>query len=151
MSAVEDSLINWTISKIANPIDWNFGNTCNLDVPNTKDVTVDITFTKGNTELGDLTATTMVDATNPSSRVVYYDCTDVVYSGDTPTPVDTQEPDPFPVPPGEMVMFPIEHILDPATRDLRDELTCTLQVEDILNPRHLHRRGRVDGRVLASQ
>jgi len=132
MSAVEDSLIKWTIAKIANPVDWNFGNTCNSDVPNTKDVTVDITFAKGATELGDLTATTTVDATNPSSRVVYYDCTDVVYSGDTA--VDTQEPDPFAVPPGEMVMFHIEHILDPNTRDLRDELTCTLQVEDILDP-----------------
>jgi hypothetical protein len=33
-----------------------------------------------------------------------------------------------------MTMFPIEHILDPGTRDLRDELTCTLQVEDILDP-----------------
>ena len=132
MSAVEDSLINWTLEKVASPIDWNFGNTCNLDVQNTKDVTVDITFTKGDTELGDLTATTEVDASNPSSRVVYYDCTDIVYSGDTPE--DTQEPDPFGVPPGEMVMFDIEHILYPGTRDLRDELTCTLQVEDILNP-----------------
>jgi len=132
MSAVEDSLIKWTIAKIANPVDWNFGNTCNAGVPNTKDVTVDITFTKGATEFGDLTATTTVDATNPSSRIVYYDCKDVVYSVDTP--VDTQEPDPFGVPAGEMVMFDIEHILAPGTRDLRDELTCTLQVEDILDP-----------------
>ena len=132
MSAVEDSLINWTIQKVASPIDWNFGNTCNQDVPNTKDVTVDITFTKGATELGDLTATTTVDATNPSSRTVFYDCTDNVFSGDTL--VDSAEPEPFAVPPSEMVMFDIEHILNPGTRDLRDELTCTLQVEDILVP-----------------
>lgn len=137
MSAVEDSLINWTIQKDADPVNFNFGNTCNIDVPNSKNVVVDITFTKGATQFGDLTATTTINAANPSSRTVRYNCTDTVY-GDVPgddmgeIQVD-QDPLTFDLEPG-MEMPTIEHILAPGTRDIRNELSCDLQVEDLVNP-----------------
>ena len=138
MSAVEDSLINWTIQKIATPTNFSFGNTCNIDVPNTKDVQIDVTFTKGATEFGDLTATTTIDINNPSSRVVRYNCTDMVY-GDEPDDgqgeilVDSKNLVDFDVDPG-MVMPTIEHILTPGTRDIRNVLSCAISVEDILVP-----------------
>lgn len=137
MSAVEDSLINWLIEKEADPVDFNFGNTCNDEVPNTKDVVVDITFTKGATLFGDLTATTAAATSNPSSRDVTYTCTDVVYGvlegAGSESIVDTQSFEAV-VAAGTAPGTNVEHILLPGTRSLRDELTCILEVEDILNP-----------------
>lgn len=131
MSAVEDSEISWTISKAATPTNFGFGNTCNDDVPNTKDVQVTISLTKGEASSGALTATTTVTAINPSSRTVYYDCTDEVFSGDAL--VDEEDLD-FSVLAGATATPTITHTLPSGIRNLRDELTCTIQVEDILNP-----------------
>ena len=137
MSAVEDSLVKWTIAKEADPVTFDFGNTCNMDVPDTKEVLVTITFTKGATEYGELTATTTAQATNPSSRFVRYNCTDEVYGvpegGSTEQLLSTELITDWDVDPG-MASRDIEHILSPGSRQLRDVLTCQLSVEDILTP-----------------
>lgn len=131
MSAVEDSTVSWEISKVANPTDVDFGNTCDPTVPNTKDIGIDITLTKTGVSADNLTATTTVTAINPSSRAVSYDCIDEVFSGETSL---GSEPLSFTVPAGETATPTLTHFLEPGTRDLHDKLTCTLQVEDILNP-----------------
>ena len=136
MSAVEDSLLNWTISKGADPVTFDFANTCKADNPNTKDVTVTVTFTKGNTDPSSLTVTSMVNAVNPSSRNVNYACTDVLYgvlpAAGSESVLDTKMIDEV-VEPG-MESFDLTHVIEPGSRDLRNELTCTLEVDDILNP-----------------
>jgi len=135
MSAVEDSSINWTIQKSADPVTFDFANTCKAENPNTKDVTVTVEFTKGETDPSSLTVTSMVTAVNPSSRNVTYDCTDVLY-GVLPDAVSESELDTQGiievVAPG-METFDLTHIVDPGSRQLRNELTCTLEVADILN------------------
>ena len=136
MSAVEDSLLNWTISKSANPVTFDFANTCKVENPNTKDVTVTVEFTKGDTDPSSLTATSMVTAVNPSSRDVTYDCTDVLWGvlagAGSESELDSQEIKEV-VEPG-METFKLTHVVPPGSRQLRNELTCTLAVEDILDP-----------------
>ena len=110
---------------------------------------VDVTLTKGATEAGDLTATSLIKATNPSSRGVTYDCTDSVYgvkSGessesllDTKSFVSLVEPGEEYIPnngdPTDMTG--LEHILPPGSRQLRDEVVCDIKVDDPLNPGQL--------------
>ncbi|GAA5189667.1 prealbumin-like fold domain-containing protein [Ferrimonas gelatinilytica] len=138
MSAVEDSTIKWSLSKSADPVSFGFGNTCDLeDSELSKDVSVEIKLTKGETQADSLTATTVISATNPSSRTVYYTCEDKVY-GDEPNDaqgeilVATVSGYEFEVAAGSMVSPEIEHELAAGTRDIRNELSCIIEVDDIL-------------------
>jgi hypothetical protein len=139
MGAVEDSTVSWSLEKDADPVNFDFGNTCDPQVPLTKDVNVTITVNRGETTLDSLTATSMVTATNPSSRDVTYSCTDELYGtpeGGSETLLDTQYLDEV-VEAGQeggMETFDIVHEIDGGTRGLRNELTCEIKVEDLLNP-----------------
>ena len=134
MSAVEDSLIKWTIAKGADPATFDFGNTCDMATPLTKDVAVTITYTKGTAEPFALVATSTVQTTNPSSRDVEYRCTDELYGiaagGMSETLLDTASRDEI-VAPG-MYSFDIVHNVPAGARSLRNHLSCDLYVEDIL-------------------
>jgi hypothetical protein len=134
MSAVEDSLIKWTIMKDADPANFDFGNTCDMATPLTKDVMVTISYTKGTAEPFALVATSTVQATNPSSRNVEYRCKDELYGiaagGMSETLLDTASRDEI-VAPG-MYSFDIVHNVPAGARSLRNHLSCDLYVEDIL-------------------
>jgi hypothetical protein len=130
LSAVENSQYQWTIEKKADPVAFDFGNTCKADTPLTKNVEVKIDFTKGAAYPTDLTATAKIQANNPSQRVVRYALTDVLKSnGD---PIDTQNKDEDVT---GMENITIEHTALPAgKRSLNDTATAKLQVESLLEP-----------------
>jgi hypothetical protein len=131
MTATEDSTVLWNIMKGADPTSFNFGNTCDLtDDQLQTDVAVTIDLVKQGVEAAALNAVTTATATNPSRRDIVYDCTDVVFSGDTE--IDSQNKEET-VEPGDED-FTIDHVLAAGTRSINDELTCTLLVEDLLNP-----------------
>ncbi len=138
MMAVEDSTLTWSINKLADPVTYDFGDTCDMDTPDTKDIEVTINFSKGAAVPGALTATSTVTATNPSSRVVRYVCTDKLFgvpSGEVEEELlDEQTASPVIVPPGGPLEGEFIHVEESGARGLRNELSCTLEVEDIFNP-----------------
>lgn len=134
MSAVEDSLVKWTIEKDADPVTFDFADTCDATNPDTKDVEVTITYTRGTAEPFAVTATSMVQVTNPASRNVIYQCTDDLYgiaSGDLNESLLGTEFETEVVEPG-MESFDIVHNVGAGARSLRNELSCDLFVVDIL-------------------
>lgn len=84
MTAVQDSDFAWTINKGVSPDHLQFGNVCdtaNLDTTLTTDVT--ITWTKVAGTVQDITVHTLVEATNPASRVINVQVSDALRSGTT--------------------------------------------------------------------
>jgi hypothetical protein len=84
MSASQGSAHTWSVVKSA-PASLSFGNTCdpaNLSKP----VSITVTWTKSApAPNGDITITTNISATNPASRVITVNVTDVMYEGSTQT------------------------------------------------------------------
>ena len=136
MSGVEDSLVKWSIQKKADPVNVDFANTCDLQTANTRDVTITIDYIRGAAESSGVTTTSTVQVTNPSSREVLYDCSDDLYgvkTGEQNESLLGTETRAETVSPG-MTSFDIEHVVSEGARSLRNELSCALKVEDVLNP-----------------
>lgn len=128
LSAVENSQYQWTIEKKADPVAFDFGNTCKADTPLTKNVEVKIDFTKGAAYPTDLTATAKIQANNPSQRIVRYALTDVLKSNSTVIDTQTKDEDVT-----GMENITIEHTaLTAGTRSLNDTATAKLQVKSLL-------------------
>jgi len=88
MSASQGSAHTWGILKSA-PATLGFGNTCD-PANRSKPVAITVTWTKSATAPnGDITITTHITATNPASRVVTVDVSDVIYDGATQTTQST--------------------------------------------------------------
>ncbi|MEZ5450910.1 MAG: hypothetical protein R3E89_18740 [Thiolinea sp.] len=80
MSAVEDSLVKWTIQKNADPVSLDFGNTCKVeDSALSKPVAFTVSLVQRPAIPGALTATSIIKATNPSSRPVTYVVVDTLH------------------------------------------------------------------------
>jgi hypothetical protein len=83
MTAVQDVDYSWSISKTASPTPIEFGNTCDAESPTSAPVEIDIEWRVFPGELGQVTITTVVTATNTASRDFLVDVTDVIRSGTT--------------------------------------------------------------------
>jgi hypothetical protein len=133
MTATQDQQQEWTISKLANPTEKDFGDTClegNSDPTQTVEVT--ITWTKGGlVPDGQVAIHTEVTATNPAHRDIQVDVTDVIYNGAAipANALDTKtEGDVVAAQTSEVVLthdLLIDAPADPDTLDLNDVATAT--------------------------
>ncbi len=84
----------WSISKSADKARLDFTNTCDSTQPLKQKVNITITWNKVQT-LNGITIITQIYATNPASRIITVNVTDVIYAGTTQTSVvDTQSSGP---------------------------------------------------------
>lgn len=84
MTATQGSDHVWDITKSATPAEIHFGDTCDTSTSLSAAVSVTISWTKGPADAsGPITVITHVYATNPASRAITTNVTDVIYSGTT--------------------------------------------------------------------
>jgi hypothetical protein len=84
MTATQGSDHVWNVTKAPTPARVDFADTCDSSASLSQSVSIRVTWTKqAATPSGPITVVTHVYATNPASRVVTVDVTDVIYSGTT--------------------------------------------------------------------
>lgn len=82
MTAVESGGRDWTVTKSATPAIVDFENTCSDTAVLEKDVTITVSWTKGEvTPSGKVNVTTVISASNRAKRAMNIDVTDTLYSG----------------------------------------------------------------------
>jgi hypothetical protein len=125
MSATQQADHTWSVVRSPTPAHLDFGDTCGVSGSLSKPVSVTISWTKGaTTPTGDITVVTHVYATNPASRTVTVNVTDVIYS-DT-TVLDTSPSATVDVPANTSQLV-LSHTADvpSGTTDLNDIATAT--------------------------
>ncbi len=90
MSAVQNTDHTWSISVDQSPATVSFPNTCDPNQPKTQAIPVSISWTKLAADPFNITITTTIQATNPASRALTLNLTDIIYAGnDQSTPLDS--------------------------------------------------------------
>ncbi len=130
MTATQGTSNVWQVGKTV-PSGLDFANVCpNPTQPQTKNVTIDIAWTKTAT-LGGITVTATITATNPSARTILVSVTDKVYTGSlTPgsgTQIHTGTVTAFPVPANTSTTVLTDSFTDSTTSDslFNDVATAT--------------------------
>jgi hypothetical protein len=82
MTASQDASHAWNVSK-SGPANVSFGDVCRNDAEFTAPVQITVTWERVAATPGSLTILTNIYATNPASRTITVDVTDVVYKGTT--------------------------------------------------------------------
>ncbi|PYE54735.1 MSCRAMM family protein [Deinococcus yavapaiensis] len=82
MSATQGTDSVWNVTKAATPASVLFPDTCDVNAPRSKPVSIRVTWTKGApTPSGQVTVTTNIYAKNPASRLITVNVSDVIRSG----------------------------------------------------------------------
>jgi hypothetical protein len=127
MSATQGTTHPWDIVKSATPATISFGDTCAAD-PSQLEAGVDITVTWTRLPAvpsGSVTIITHIYATNPASRIITVNVTDVIRSGTTA--LDTANSGPIDVPANTASFLVLTHqtTVPAGTTDLNDIATAT--------------------------
>ncbi|MCB9107426.1 MAG: hypothetical protein H6633_24695 [Anaerolineales bacterium] len=125
MTATQDQIHEWAISKETNPASLIFNNTCDPDSPTSQTVQISVTWTKlAATQSGDITVKTEVKAKNPAARTITVNVTDEIRSGTTV--LDTLNSGDIDVPANtEMVVLSHMLTVPEGTTELNDVATAT--------------------------
>lgn len=83
MTATEGGSRTWTVSKSSEPASLSFDNTCDQTLPLQKDINITVSWTKGEiTPEGNVTVTTIIQASNTAHRDINISVEDTLYSGE---------------------------------------------------------------------
>lgn len=126
MTATQGTDHQWTLSKDPTPATLTFPNTCDATLPDHLPVSISVVWTRGPADpSGNITVSTKVYATNPSSRVIATSVTDVIYSGTTA--LDSASAGPTDVPANTTNFLLLTHTFSVAagTSNLNDIATAT--------------------------
>ena len=85
MTAAANTQVSWGLTKTGLPLNVSFGDVCAADAPTSKPVSITITWTQSAATAQGVTVLTHVYATNPSSRTITINLTDVIYQGTAQT------------------------------------------------------------------
>jgi hypothetical protein len=126
MSATQGSDHVWDITKSATPATLSFANTCAPGGTDPQGLQLTVTWTKGPADpSGPITVVTHVYATNPASRVITTDVTDVIYSGTTPLATASSGPKDVPANTANYLLLTHTYLAPEGTTDLNDIATAT--------------------------
>jgi hypothetical protein len=131
MTASQGSDHMWVIEKGATPANVSFTDTCATDAPLSAAVQVTVSWERlAATPTGPITVSTKVYATNPASRTVTVNVTDVIYSGTTA--IHTSPTEIVDVPANTASYLVLEHVttVPAGTTDLNDIATATYTDKD---------------------
>ncbi|WP_375056540.1 collagen binding domain-containing protein [Zobellella sp. DQSA1] len=132
MSATKDTFFAWNIVKDADPANLHFFNTCSEENELSQDTVITVTWTKMETEGGNVTIVTNITAVNPSHRNIIIELTDTIYGnlGAGEVILDTKVFDPAVIPAGGSLTQTHTLILseeDAGVTGLRDEAVATYE------------------------
>lgn len=84
MTATEAGSRTWTVSKSSGNSTLTFDNTCDQTLPLQKDINITVSWTKGEvTPEGNVTVTTIIQASNTAHRDINISVADTLYNGET--------------------------------------------------------------------
>ncbi|MHA6966026.1 MSCRAMM family protein [Zobellella denitrificans] len=132
MSATKDTFFAWNIVKDANPANLHFFNTCDEANELSQDTFITVTWTKMETEGGNVTIVTNITATNPSHRDIIIHLTDTIYGnlGAGEVVLDTKVFAPAVIPAGSSLTQTHELVLpehQAGVTGLRDKAVATYE------------------------
>jgi len=134
MSAVQNTDHTWSIAVDQSPATVSFPNTCDPNQATTQTIPVSISWTKLAADPFNITITTTIQATNPASRELTLNLTDVIYGGaGDSNPLDSSSTGAFVLPPNTANITVLTHTItvpngetffhDTATGTLVDTVT----------------------------
>jgi hypothetical protein len=126
MTATQGSDHVWDIKKTPTPATISFDNTCDPNASTSAGVSVKVEWTKeAATPNGPITVITHVYATNPASRVITTNVTDVIYSGTTQLDSSSSGAVDVPANTANYLVLTHQTTVPAGTTDLNDIATAT--------------------------